>query len=37
MKLMDRIIISAARAGGSASDEAHLSVENRRADERGHQ
>jgi hypothetical protein len=26
-----------ARAEGSASDEAHPSVENRRADERGHQ
>jgi hypothetical protein len=34
---MDRIIISAARAEGSASGEAHPSVENRRADERGHQ
>jgi hypothetical protein len=28
---------SAARAEGSASDEAHPSEENRRADERGHQ
>jgi hypothetical protein len=35
--LLDLAVTIPARAEGSASDEAHPSEENRRADERGHQ